>query len=115
MLTLCLGELDHLTRDSAEGTQWRKYLLLDALQAWSAAHNSPADRLPSDFARRLLSGCTAQPCCRSRGRSCTDGPVAILHPELLRHVAEPVNMEPFPGRIWGAFTRAAAGATMPGW
>ena len=69
VLTLCLGELDHMTRDSAEGGQWRKFLLLDALQAWSAGHTSPQDRIPSDMARWSSASCTGRPCCPPSGSS----------------------------------------------
>jgi hypothetical protein len=99
VLSLCLNELDHITSGSSEGTQWRNYLLLDALKSWSAAHNSPQDRIPAEMARRLLARLHRAALLPAQRQFITDGPVAILHTELLRHLAEPVDMDRFLGHV----------------
>ncbi|MGA2033631.1 MAG: hypothetical protein ABSG68_15360 [Thermoguttaceae bacterium] len=90
-ISLCLAKIDEMTRGSADGEDWRKYLLLDALQQWSAERKSSDDRVPRDLAQRLLKRLTQTPMQARQRQFLSSGPLATLQQELLRHAAQPVT------------------------
>ncbi len=90
-LSLCLAEIDSLTAESATGEAWRKYLLLDALQASSRRQAATNDQAAREVAQRVLDRLAQAPLSPSQRKFVATGPVAALRAELRRWAAEPVG------------------------
>ena len=91
-LAICLGNVDRLTRDSAEGQAWREYLLVDALRASSSRRPPSAeDRTTQQLAQRVLERLTQTPLTPHQQKFVSSGPVAVLREELRRWAAEPIG------------------------
>lgn len=88
-LTLCLAEIEEITRDAEAGEAWREYLMVDALRECSAGAPPPSDGRPRRLARRVLARLARTPLSVEQRRFLSKGPLARLRAELRRWAAEP--------------------------
>ena len=90
-ISVCLAEIDSLTKDSDEGNAWRKYLLVDALREWSARRKPVEDRLPRELSYQLLKRLRQTAMSPRQRQLLASGPFASLHKEVVLHAAESVD------------------------
>ena len=90
-LYMCLAEMDHITSVSAEGKQWREYLLLDSMKDWSLERSQAEADHQRNVARQVLSRMTQTPMSVRQRQFISSKPVAIFCAELRRWAAEPIT------------------------
>ncbi len=86
-----LGEIDNLTKGSAEGSAWRKFLHVDTLRDWSIRRKSADERVPRELAQQVLKRINQMSMSTHQRQFLASRPMAALNREMLRHTAEPVE------------------------
>jgi len=86
-----LGEVAALTSGSEQGTEWREYLLLDALEMAGAPPTARGHQ--RELARKVLNRLDEVRLTRSQRSFVSHGPVAALAESLRGCAAEPVDIE----------------------
>jgi hypothetical protein len=90
-LSLCLANVDTLTVASAEGSAWKKYLLIDALKESAKRKPSWDDPQTRRLAQQVLTRLAQTPLTPQQQKFVATGPVAVLREELRRWAAEPIG------------------------
>jgi hypothetical protein len=92
-MSMCLAEIDNLMKTSAEGRQWRKYLLVDALKELSlqrSATESEAEQ-QRKVTQQVLARLTQTPMSAKQRQFIASEPMAAFCAELRHWAADPLT------------------------
>lgn len=98
-LALCLNDVETLTESGSEGTAWRRYVLLDALDQLTTDDGFSQSADQRELARRVLKRLNVTRLTADQQEFISDGPLAALTAELRHWAAEPVSLNQLVKRI----------------
>jgi hypothetical protein len=92
-LTMCLAEMDDLMKTSAEGRQWRKYLLLDVLKELPTQQSASESETEQQrkITRQVLTRLTETPMSAQQRHFIASEPMARFCAELRCWAADPLT------------------------
>ena len=88
---MCLAEMDRLMKTSAEGRQWQKYLLVDALKEWTSQRSGTETEQQRKVAQRVLARMMQTPMSIRQRQFVASEPVAAFCAELRHWAADPLT------------------------
>ena len=92
-LSMCLAEMNHIMKTSAEGQQWRKYLLVDSLQELSSQRFTSETETDQQrkVAQQVLTRLTQTPMSMKQRQFIASAPMATFCAELRHWAADPLT------------------------
>ncbi len=92
-MSMCLAEIDNLMNTSAEGRQWRKYLLVDALKELSSQRSAAESRSEQQrkVTQQVLARLTQTPMSARQRQFIATEPMAAFCAELRHWAADPLT------------------------
>ena len=92
-MSMCLAEIDNLMKTSAEGQQWRKYLLVDALKELSSQRSATESEAEQQrkLTQQVLARLTQTPMSAKQRQFIASEPMAAFCAELRHWAADPLT------------------------
>ncbi|MGA2796619.1 MAG: hypothetical protein ABSE63_03460 [Thermoguttaceae bacterium] len=92
-MSVCLAEIDNLMKTSAEGRQWRKYLLVDALKELSSQRSATESEAEQQrkVTQQVLARLTQTPMSAKQRQFIASEPMAAFCSELRHWAADPLT------------------------